>query len=167
MSCSSTSELVYDGYAGGGSYAESGAGTTYLCLPKDPEWGAEVQSPSYLGYVHGAEYETHGTMLDSLKDHDVPCAACQTNSTNVLMIPAKQTCPTGWIREYFGYLMSSRHSHASAKEFICMDGNPEALTGTYLDKNGALFHFQKAVCGSLPCTPYINGRELTCVVCTK
>jgi len=164
--CPETSDLVYDGYAGGGNYAESGGGINYLCLPKDPEWAPE-QSPSVVGYVHGAEYETQNSVLDALRNHDVPCAVCRTNSSNVLMIPAKQRCHTGWIKEYSGFLMSERNIHASPKEFICMDGNPESLTGTYVDRNGALLHYQKAVCGSLPCLPYIDGRELTCVVCTK
>jgi len=166
MTCPETSELVYDGYAGGTNYAETGGGANYLCLPRDPDW-AQEQSPTYLGYIHGAEYQTHGSVFDGNTDHDVPCAVCQTNSTNVLIIPAKQTCQTGWIREYSGFLMGERNSHASSKEFICMDGNPESLTGTYTDRNGALFHFQRSVCGSLPCPPYIDGRELTCVVCTK
>jgi len=59
--CPETSDLVYDGYAGGGSHAESGTGTNFICLPKDPEWAPE-QSPSLVGYVHGAEYETHGSI---------------------------------------------------------------------------------------------------------
>ena len=164
--CPETSELVYEGYAGGGSYSEAGAGTNYLCLPKDPEW-VDEQSPSYVGYIHGAEYQTHSSMFDSIKDHDVPCAFCHTNSTNVFVLPAKQTCPTGWTQEYFGFLMSERNTHSSSKEFICMDRNPESITGSYVDRQGALFHFQKAVCGSLPCPPYINRRELMCVVCTK
>ena len=100
-----------------------------------------MQSPDYFGYVHEAEHQTHRTMFDDPKDHDVPCAVCRTNSSNVMVVPAKQTCPTGWIRECFGYLIISRNAHASANDFICMDGNPEALTGSYLDKNGTLFHF--------------------------
>ena len=165
-SCPTTSELVYDGYAGGGFWKHSGAGTNYLCLPKDPEW-AYIQSPLHFSYVYGAEYETHGSTFDDVKEHDVPCAVCRTNSTNVLMIPAKMTCPTRWIREYYGFLMSEGYNHASSKEYVCMDRFPETLTGTYVNRNGALFYFQKAVCGSLPCDPYINLKELTCVVCTK
>jgi len=137
-----------------------------MCLPKDPQW-AQEQSPSYVGFIHGAEYQTHGSMLDDLKDHDVPCVVCRTNSTNVLMVPAKQTCNTGWVREYAGFLMSERNVHPSSKEFICMDETPEPIVGTYLNKDGALFYFQQAVCGSRPCLPYINWRELTCVVCTQ
>jgi len=165
-SCPTRSELVYDGYAGGGPWWKSGAGTTYLCLPKDPEWST-LNSPKEYGYVFGAEYQTHYSDWDYVKDHDVPCAICRTNNTNILMIPAKRTCPSGWMREYYGFLMSSKHTQESSKEFVCMDGSPETIAGTYENKDGALFYFQKAECGSLPCDPYINFRELTCVVCTK
>jgi len=161
-----TSELVYDGYAGGGLWSHSGAGTNYLCLPKNPEW-ASPQSPRYYSHVYGAEYETHDSILDAVTDHDAPCAVCRANRTTVLMIPAKRACSTGWIRAYYGVLMTEKYKHASSKEFVCMDGSPETLTGTYVNRNGALFYFQKAACGSLPCDPYISGRELTCVVCTK
>ena len=165
-SCPSTSELVYDGYAGGGHFTHSGSGTNYLCLPKNPEWSS-VSSPVAYGFVYGTEYETHGSTMDVVKDHDVPCAVCRTDSESVLMIPAKWTCPSGWTRELYGYLMSERYNHLSSKEFVCVDGSPETLTGTYVDRNGALFYFQKAACGSLPCQPYIDGHELTCVVCSK
>jgi len=163
--CPETSELVYDGYAGGGNYGETGSGTNYLCLPKDPEWTQE-QSTSNYGYIHGAEYVTPGSILEALQDHDVPCAICRSNSTNVLVVPAKQTCYTGWIREYTGYLMSGYLGHPASKEYICMDGNPEAIQGTYAYKLRALFYFQKAKCGSLPCQPYKEGWDITCVVCT-
>ena len=164
--CPETSEIVYDGYAGGGSHAESGAGTNYLCLPKDPEW-AQEQSTSNYGFIHGAEYITPGSVLAALQDHDVPCAVCRSNSTNILLVPAKQTCHTGWIREYTGYLLSGYLGHQASKEYIFMDGNPEAIPGTYLNKPGALFYFQKAKCGSLPCQPYVDGRDITCVLCTQ
>jgi len=154
----STSELVYDGYAG--------AGTNYLCLPKNPEW-ASAQSPRWYNHVHGAEYQTHDSRWNVLTDHDVPCAVCRASRATALMILAKQTCPSGWILEYYGFLMSEGYNHASSKEFVCMDGSPKTLTGTYVDRNGALFYFQQAACVSLPCDPYKEGRELTCVVCTK
>jgi len=156
---------VYDGHAGGGNHAHTGAGTNYLCLPKDPQWAANT-TPSYKGYVMGAEYQTHGSFLDGIKDHEVPCAVCKTNSTNVLMVPARQECHEGWSREYHGFLMAGREVHVSSKEFVCMDGEPEFIPGTLHNLDGALFYFQETVCGSLPCLPYIGGRVLTCVVCT-
>jgi hypothetical protein len=48
-----------------------------------------------------------------------------------------------------------------------MDGNPDNSSETHANKDGALFHFVEAICsGSLPCTPYIDGLELTWAVCT-
>lgn len=39
--------------------------------------------------------------------------------------------------------------------------------GSHGNKNGALLHLVEGQCGSLPCLPYVGGRELTCAVCTK
>jgi len=167
-SCPSRTELVYDGYAGGGFWEHSGAGTNYLCLPKNPEWSSKlVTPPREYGYVYGAEYQTHGSTMDAVKDHEIPCAVCRINSKSVVMIPAKWTCPSGWIREYYGYLVSERYNQVSSKEFVCMDENPQTVPGTYVNRDGALFYLQKARCGSLPCNPYIEGRVLICVVCAK
>jgi len=132
---------VYEGYAGGGSHAHTRAGTNYLCLSKDPQW-APYTTPSFKGFVHGAEYQTHDSFLDGLKDHVVPSAICKTNSSNVLIIPARQECYEGWIREYHGFLMAERDTHQSGKESVCMDGDPEFITGTQPNENGVLFHFQ-------------------------
>ncbi|XP_035657362.1 collagen alpha-2(IX) chain-like [Branchiostoma floridae] len=65
------------------------------------------------------------------------------------------------------YLMAGYHGHSSRTEFVCMDGEAEALPGGEGDENGALFYPVESRCGSLPCPPYVEGRELTCVVCTK
>ena len=50
--------------------------------------------------------------------------------------------------------------------FVCLDDDPETIQGGAADKNGALFYLTEARCGSLPCPNYIDGRELTCVVCS-
>ena len=78
----------------------------YLCMPNDPEYSLSY-TPGEHGhsYVYGAEYE-YPLVLGRFQ-HNVPCAVCNvpTKST-VIMIPAKTTCPSGWTREYYGYLMS-------------------------------------------------------------
>jgi hypothetical protein len=74
-------------------------------------------------------------------------------------------CPSGWTREYFGYLMATHYTHA-ASEFVCVDVNPEA-TGSTANHNGNLWYPTEAECGSLPCGPYVQDRELGCAVCTK
>ncbi|XP_078681676.1 uncharacterized protein LOC144916423 [Branchiostoma floridae x Branchiostoma belcheri] len=52
-------------------------------------------------------------------------------------------------------------------EYVCVDGQPETVPGGDANQNGALFYLVEARCGSLPCPEYVEGRELTCVVCTK
>lgn len=64
--------------------------------------------------------------------------------------------------------MSGLYTHERAFNYVCMDQNPEALTGLQSNTNGALFYFVQGNCGTLGrCPPYIQAAELTCVVCTK
>ncbi|XP_035672335.1 collagen alpha-3(IV) chain-like [Branchiostoma floridae] len=163
---------VYSGMAGGAWYNHKGGGSNYLCLPADPEWGwhKDGLQNSRESYMYGAEYQIGlaGSPYDpgTIHDRNVPCAVCHSPSRRAqLMIPARQTCPGGWTREYGGYLMTASHGH-SRTEFVCMDGEPEALPGGEGNEDGALFYVVEARCGSLPCPPYVEGRELTCVVCT-
>ena len=85
---------------------------------------------------------------------DVPCAVCYVPIRNSLyIIPAKYTCPSGWTREYFGYLMSEHHSHYQS-QFSCVDHSLTPVTGSIYSHNGFLFYTVEGVCGSLPCPPY-------------
>ena len=165
------------GIAGGTHYSHSGGGANYLCLPRDPEWEdkdtAGFRNPSG-SYLYGAEYQVYSTNyfstehVQSLHDNNVPCAVCLLTSRKTkLMIPAKLTCPNGWTKEYSGYLMAERLSHASSKTYVCVDNAPEAREGGRADEDGALFYNVEARCGSLPCPKYKAGWDITCVVCSK
>ncbi|WAR02856.1 hypothetical protein MAR_009414 [Mya arenaria] len=155
---------LYDGYAGSSSHLHSGGGNTYLCLPRDPVLD-DIQGGS-RSYIYGAEYETKGgTLWREMQDEEVPCVVCITPNTNVVMVPAKNVCHPGWNLEYAGYLMAEKFDH-SAKNYVCMDGEPDDLDGSRGNQDGALFYFVEASCGSLPCDPYIQGYELTCAVCS-
>eukprot|EP00058_Branchiostoma_floridae_P013320 XP_002598808.1 hypothetical protein BRAFLDRAFT_74515 [Branchiostoma floridae] len=163
--------LIYDGIAGEILFSHSGGGANYVCLPKDPEWGVFTDGNQGGAYMYGAEYEvSHGNSPfqgASIHDHDVPCAVCHVVSRgSKLMIPARLSCPSGWTREYKGYLMTEAYTHYRS-EFVCMDGEPETRPGGQGNTEGALFYLVEANCGSLPCPNYVQGRELTCVVCTK
>ncbi|XP_066301220.1 uncharacterized protein [Branchiostoma lanceolatum] len=165
-------ETVYSGRAGGPMYNEAGGGSNYQCLPADPEWGLHEDGlQGWKSYMYGAEYDLNTNApydSASLQNREVPCAACYSLSRRTqLMIPARRTCPEGSTREYQGYLMAGYHGHSSRTEFVCMDGEPEVLPGGEGDENGALFYPVEARCGSLSCPPYVEGREFTCVVCTK
>ena len=119
--------------------------------------------------IYGAEYqsESDGIFPSSLYQHDVPCAVCHvTNRASQIMIPARNVCPSGWTREYQGYLMAEKYSHYRTMH-TCVDKNPEYIAGSSANANGALFYFVEGKCGSLPCLPYVDGRELTCAVCTR
>ena len=81
------------------------------------------------------------------------------------MIPAKVSCPTGWTKEYDGFLMS-QHYTQKGSTYICVDKEYETVSGGHENKNGGLLYVVEVVCGSLSCPPYENGFELACVVCT-
>ena len=103
----------------------------------------------------------------SLHDNDVPCAVCHVNGRPTkLMIPAKRTCPDGWTKEYWGYLMAEQYNHAGRTTYVCMDNAPEVIEGGRQDRNGVLFYNTEAECGG-PLPNYVDGWEITCVVCTQ
>ncbi|XP_019633662.1 PREDICTED: short-chain collagen C4-like [Branchiostoma belcheri] len=162
---------AYTGLAGGALWSEKGGGSNYQCLPADPEWGVYKDGVDGLkAYMYGAEYQLNtDAPYDeaTVDDREVPCAVCYSLSRRAqMMIPARNTCPDGWTREYGGYLMAGYRDQAGRSKFVCMDGEPEVLPGGEGNQSGALFYPVEARCGSLPCPPYVEGRELTCVVCT-
>ena len=98
-------------------------------------------------------------------NQDVPCAVWRTPRTNVLMLPGRNQCYNDWQLEYTGFLMSDYYGYSS-KEYACVDAYPETLNSGSTNANGALFYFVEARCGALKCPPYIEGREITCAVCS-
>ncbi|XP_045170003.2 uncharacterized protein LOC123532603 [Mercenaria mercenaria] len=165
-------EMVYKGYAAGGHYSKKGAASNYLCFPEEPVWGIYEDSEQVAGTVYGAEYELHGRNMDkffgrTMLNHDVPCSVCRTKRPSVLFVPGRNICFDGWTLEYSGYLTSGHDSHHASTRYVCLDVNPEIIAGGVSDADGKLFYFVEARCGSLKCPPYVNGRELTCAVCSK
>ena len=161
-------ELVYAGRAAGTFYQKDGGGTNYLCLPDVPQYTLRY-TPGSQSYseIYGAEYQAP---IAGTHDHNVPCAVCSASThVGVLMIPARTSCPTGWTREYYGYLMSGSHLYSDHRRtsFECVDKDQESLPGSQADTNGALFYHVEANCNGIPCPPYNNYKELNCVVCTK
>lgn len=168
--------LVYHGYAAGSWYQHTGGAAEFICLPHEPVWGHYEDTQHGVGaYVHGVEYELDGRDLNAFfkkkMSHgreDVPCAVCWTKRSSTLMIPGRNQCYAGWSQEYSGYLVSEHYGHKGASEYICLDDKPETLeSGRNSNDNGKLLYFTEVRCGSLPCPPYVEGRELTCVVCSK
>jgi hypothetical protein len=126
-----------------------------------------------VAFVYGSEYllsnENKGFFGDKIGPvgYDVPCTVCGVERANILMIPGRTSCYSGWKTEYTGYLVAGHPKHSATSEYICLDENPEG-TGDPRNENGKLFYLTAVgKCGSLPCPPYVDGRLLSCVVCTK
>ena len=170
------SEPVYKGYAGGSSHAHKGAAVSMLCLPENPDWDSGKYADKLdpvIGYIYGTEYQDAQERNDQLfgeshYNNDVPCVVCEVRmKQNILIIPGKSKCPAGWSVEYSGFLMTGHYNHPAATDYYCVDGEPENIPGGEASHDGYLLYFVEARCGSLACPPYINGRELQCVVCSK
>ena len=162
--------LSCPGFVGGSYYGHTGGGAEYMCLPNNPKYDKYKDGFQSNSYVYGAEYQvsSYSPFQNNLHDHDVPCAVCYVQSrATQLMIPARNDCPSGWTVEYHGYLMADQHTHKHSTNFICIDGEAEFVHGSHVNQNGALLYLVEGFCGSLPCLPYVAGRELTCAVCTK
>ena len=165
-------QTLYSGIAAGSDHLRQGGGANVQCLPLDPVWGYYKDGLQGASYIYGSEYELQAVGIQPFKDkrlhdYEVPCALCYDSNKNTqFMLPAKNICPTGWNRAYYGYLMAERSIHRGRNIYVCVDHNAEAIGGNS-NQNGNLFYPVEAVCGSLPCLPYVNGRELTCAVCTK
>ena len=154
----------------GKSYHNQGGGVNYLCLPSDPEFPTNAEGGIQNGaMVYAVEYErdTSTRFFASVQDHDAPCAVCEVQGrSRVLMVPAKRTCPAGWTKEYDG-LLASQHRNNRGSDFICMSSGMESVPGRNANVHGGTVHVVEAQCSSLQCPPYVDGYELTCVVCTK
>ena len=161
----SGTELVYNGRSGGSYYSHQGGGSNYLCMPLNPDYTLRsVSGHQGRSNVYGAEYNDP---ITGTLNHDVPCAVCSvTTRLQLLMIPAKTSCPASWNREYYGYLMSEYYSHHRTM-FVCVDKDQDSVPGTQANTEGAIFHHTEASCSGMPCPPYNNHQELNCVVCTK
>ena len=81
------------------------------------------------------------------------------------MIPGRVNCFNGWTLEYTGYLGAGQDGYF-ATNYVCIDSDPESVTGGSKNDDEAIVHNVETKCGSLPCPPYVNNRQLACAVCS-
>ena len=162
--CPYGADIIYSGYGAGSWWEHTGAAVDPLCLPPDPQYLKTIAGYQDHGLLYGTEYQTYGP-LDHSHDHNVPCALCQVyGHTNKIMIPSCYEYPSGWRREYYGYLMAGLHTHKAATQYTCVDESLAQIPGSGANQDGHLFYTVEAKCGHyIPC----SDKELTCVVCTK
>ena len=163
--CPYGADTIYSGVVAGSWYGYEGSAVDPLCLPPDPKYLKSTPGYQNWGLLYGAEYQTSGTPLDHSHNRNVPCALCQVyGRTNKIMIPSHYECPSGWRREYYGYLMSGKYDHKAATQYTCVDEGLEQIQGSGANQDGYLFYTVEAKCGNyIPC----SDKELTCVACTK
>lgn len=173
-SCPEGAELIYKGFAASGHYGHSGGISSVVCLIDNPTFANDsVNDGDQNGaLLYGTEYETKAYGIGTLKElheSDAPCAVClKPEATLTLMIPGTIHCPADWHKEYEGYLMGTHYILASTHEVACVDINPEKTkSSSSANSDGYLWYPTEAECSSLPCPPYVQDRELSCVVCTQ
>lgn len=168
--CPEDALLIYNGYTAGKQWNDPGSGSDTICLPANPSWAKYKDSDESLrGYIYGTEIDTNEPseiFQNTVNEQDMPCVVCRSKQPSILMIPARNSCFPGWKLEYQGYLMSANHGYSGPYNHICMDGEPEFLPNGSANNNQHILYLVEARCGSLPCPPYVQGRELACVVCS-
>ena len=119
----------------------------------------------YTSYIYGIEYEL--SPIPNRNNDNALCAVCLVTDKEVsLMIPARGSCPSGWTREYYGYLMSE-HIHHKRTEYVCVDSAMEPAPGSQNHLNSGHLYHVEGHCDGVPCPPYNNYKELSYVVCTN
>ena len=173
-SCPSGTSLVYAGRTTGTKNYESGGGANFVCLSNTPQYLSYTPGVQPgRGYLYGTQYKTRrqGDIgpLSGVSPHNAPCAVCYSATKEVsIMIPGQTSCPSSWSREYYGYLMSALYNHPHTGMFECFDSNPDRVPGegSYLPRS-LVYHVEVKCHEGIACPPYVAGREITCVVCSK
>jgi hypothetical protein len=158
------------GYTAGKHYNHKGSGANNICLPSDPTWLNYVDGIQNLrASVYGSETDIPSSPFFkyAINQQDMPCAVCRSDKSTTLMIPARKNCYPGWTLEYNGYLVGASTTLYFAYEYVCLDKEPDFLDHGASNDDQHVFHLVEGHCGSLPCPPYVDGRELACVVCSK
>ena len=154
------------GYMAGNSFDSSGGGTEFLCLPRDVTWAEYGNSDSQNGQIYGVEYEMPvGRAGKRVFNENAPCCLCKTRYATTVMIPGRVSCFSGWSLQYTGYLGAGQR-HYFATNYVCIDSSPETVSGGAANNDEAIVHNVESKCGSLPCPPYTESRQLACAVCS-
>lgn len=159
--------------AAGARFDVTGGGVNYQCLPPNPEFVSYNTNAVDVSWMRSVEYESqaYGLFSDGIDNQHAVCARCYTgNRPSVMMIPAMVSCPSGWVKEYSGFLMASSENEKHSSTYECVDSDPEYIGLNPADLGGR-FWFVNVDCisgGSVgQCDKYGHAKQLSCVVCSR
>ena len=174
----------------GPDYTATGGGANYLCLPDDPQYNLKKQTAigvhtSMRAVWYQSTYSESNNIQGSVYANRAPCAVCEAEQrVTQVMIPAKTNCPSDWVLEYEGFIMSQAEHHSTNSDsflpdtdyfrgtYICVDENIEAHGSKITSHEGSPIYMVRAACSGRvalnSCPPYRSDRmAISCVVCSK
>ena len=105
--CPSGAVELYSGRAAGTKYNVKGGTSDYLCLPDNPRYGSTYNDA--ISPLYGVEYQRWPTSSPRALYDNMPCVVCYIATRSAMFVhQASYLCPSGWSREYYGYMMSDR-----------------------------------------------------------
>lgn len=181
------------------SRSNPAVGSEYLCIPDRFEYTDHKNMTSGL-YLSPVKYGENMTIFRSigpeqcklwgdefcerwkikrpglfknLDFHQVPCAVCRREKrSTTLLTPARNICPSGWFKEYYGYLMTQQRGSARSQH-ICVDADANGIPGsnTTRARQGPFIQPVAYKCDEPSCPQNLESSDnkakaLTCVVCT-
>jgi len=173
--CNGDATVLYQGYAAGTAFDDVGGSASLLCLHNNPQMEG-VTRTDMASTLKGVEYvgmegfSTVNSVGLQLKYNDMPCVVCHIRKrSHQLMIPAREVCPAGWTREYWGFLSSVQTGTGGRNRgsFECVDIEPEIVPGGAPQVGGRYSFAVRAACSAIPCPPYDCEKNLKCVVCSN
>ena len=139
-------------------------------MPMEPEYCQYIPKTQSNSILQTGELQTPSMSIPAFhsQNDNTPLrhALCHSSGRSAqFMFPARLTFPTGWSKEYDGYLMTAKCDHQRT-EYICMDKQPEVMEDTSKNVNGALLYFVEANSRTHVPNAYVCEKELTCSVCS-
>lgn len=180
--CEHPAFTIYTGLVAGSHHRNTGGSANLLCLHRDPDVSARIQTPfrENSSPVHGAEYFIGTNLPDNspfsyrnnygrnIDRHNAPCALCyRSDREAVTMIPGKFQCPGDLTTEYSGFLTGAQHNHQKS-EFNCFDEAPEVTIGSQGADGAHLINIAQVWCekGAGFCPPFSTYNKVPCSICT-
>ena len=158
------------------SFKTFGGGTDHLCLPYNPDRGNYNTSAAFVSWIRNVEYITcsYGIFSSYRHKKHAVCSVCYTQTRPAVHVfPGWRSCPSGWTREYYGYMMASAEHYLHPSNYVCVDTNPDYKHLANSGQGGGLT-FVNIDCegeGSIEVcsgsSQYVHRRQLTCVVCSR